>query len=210
MKRSRWALLAAAAAVLALGGWWFADAPESRAQAVAPLPVAAASPAVQPPARVSAPTQPVAPRVASAASAPVTHWDLCGVGRVPIPAAQAASAAGGLPELPEHLGTYAQEQARERALEALRRGSERERAVALLWADRQAGAPALGAMAAGTTDPMVLRLAMQVCGGRLHAGTQACTSLAPDALARAEPDNLVGWLLWAARPCRLSSHATCI
>jgi len=123
---------------------------------------------------------------------------LCGIGRVPLPPGPHASGAvfERLPELPPHLGAQAHEQALERTVKALRSGDARQRAVAALWAGSE-GTDRLAAMAMETGDPLALQVALQRCPERAASGP--CAQLMPDALARAEPDNLVGWLIWAHR-----------
>ncbi len=126
-------LVAALLVVLVLARWW------PRA-ALSPAAVAASTPAVehalaavhQPPASAAA-TALRAPASASA-SAAGRVWDLCGVGRVPIPPGLPASGneLGDLPDLPEPLGRQALALARQRTLAVLQAGTPRQRAAALV------------------------------------------------------------------------------
>jgi hypothetical protein len=199
MRRVPLALLVVAAGA---AGWLLLQGLR-REQAIEAAPAAGLQPTpAAPQAEAAAVSNDSVAASASAARATTDaprHWDLCGLGRLPIPPGAAAS--GGtfdhLPELPAHLARQAQEQALQRALETLRQGNARQQAVASLWSTGEAHAPGLAAVAASTGDPMALTFALQRCHDQPQAG--ACALLPPQALARAEPENLTGWLLWAAR-----------
>jgi hypothetical protein len=160
-----------------------------------------------PPARTAqglAPAAPV-PAVALAASSPVAGavagvFDLCGLGRVSVPAgAQDGSAAGGLDALPTPLGREPMEQARERMLATLRAGPPRARVAALLLAQPEPGddagrrtwAQALTQQALDSHDAVALAWAEQGCG-HLADGPACRLSLIRERL-RLEPDNGHHW-----------------
>lgn len=122
----------------------------------------------------------------------VAVWDLCGVGRVPVPPGMAASGVDGSAELPAHLGGDAQVVARQHLWSALESGGLRARAAAAawqgFWRERSSGNPALQALARGASDPVVLSWALAQC-----REWKACEGLSPADWARLEPDNAAPW-----------------
>lgn len=142
-----------------------------------------------------------APAPAVAASAPASvaqqYWDLCGVGRVPVPPGLSASSPdmGGLNNLPAPVGVHAATEAMVRMHAALPGQGPRGQALALLMD----GAPLEGLvkLAKETADPAVLQWALMKCHDQPEKG--ACADLSPRALTRLDPNNAMAWLLLAAR-----------
>ncbi|MDE2372524.1 MAG: hypothetical protein KGN16_26395 [Burkholderiales bacterium] len=137
-----------------------------------------------------------------AGDAPV--WDLCGVGRVPVPPDLAAGARQTGVELPPNLGERALVAAHARLLAAMDAGSARPRAAALLMRQMVYPAPANALtpqvlaqqsahLAVGSGDPVLLAWAAQQC-----VSTASCPTDPAAAWSQVEPDNAVPWLLIAA------------
>ncbi|MDE2369085.1 MAG: hypothetical protein KGN16_08940 [Burkholderiales bacterium] len=149
--------------------------------------------------------------VRESGEAPV--WDLCGVGKMPVPPDLAASASPMGVELPPNLGEQALAAALERLLAAMDVGSPRSRAAAMLMhpmivpapADApspQAGAQQLASLAAGSGDPVLLAWAARHCDVNT-----ACATDPAIAWSRIEPDNAVPWLLIAAHQPGMQAEA---
>ncbi|MDP2005084.1 MAG: hypothetical protein Q8K45_05360 [Rubrivivax sp.] len=130
-------------------------------------------------------------------------WDLCGVGRLPVPAGAAAGLdpERALAALPAHLGRDAYAQAHLDLFAALDAGPPRWRAAAvMLRGTDAAGVPqalALPALARQTDDPVVVLWAQQRCD--LGA---SCLEMV-ERWALVEPQNLAPWArLLALQPQR--------
>jgi hypothetical protein len=171
----------------------------------------------QQPAQVptSAPAFPVA-----SSDQDASVWDLCGIGRLPIPQALLALASGQWTELPKHLGESAQALGRERLLQALSQGDARARAAGLLLkrgftqkaaldalptrspfdapaaeaAHRRLEAPAtqeeLRALAYSSGDGTVAHWALVSCGS-----DHACRAKANALWRQVDPGNAAPWLI---------------
>jgi hypothetical protein len=178
----------------------------------------------------SAPVGPVASNDPDA-----SVWDLCGIGRLPIPQALLALAKGGWAELPKHLGDTAQELGRERLLQALSQGDVRERAAGLLldhgfvqraaWAasvntaqPTLTAAPsplgvsdaitwqALLTMARSSGDAVIASWALATCRGDKRCQTQASA-----VWRQLEPSNAAAWMVeWQYTPGSPSSSLAAI
>ncbi len=124
----------------------------------------------------------------------VEVWDLCGVGRVPVPPRSSASGVHVPAELPPHLGEDAQAAARQQLLAALDAGGLRARAVAAVWRglrrSKPDGNPELQALARGASDPVVVAWALAQCSER-----EPCEGLSARDWVRLEPDNAAAWSL---------------
>jgi hypothetical protein len=147
------------------------------------------------------------PKAAAEASAGAAVWDLCGIGRVPVPAS-AKGTDGGLTDLPNHLGEAAHQQARQALLAAMSQGDARSRAAALVWQRHQSYAAAYAASAPPSTyEPStalrsaILSLAEENADATIAAwalstcqGDRACRQRASDTWLRLEPGNAVARL----------------
>lgn len=126
-------------------------------------------------------------------------WDLCGVGRMPVPAGAGALEDDGMGTLPRHLGADLAVSAMEGMAMKLDAGDARSRAalVVLLGVDGQGRdrQAALSALAAGSSDPVVAMWASDLC-----PDVGRCDLAALTRWAELEPDNAAAWLLW------LSAH----
>lgn len=153
------------------------------------------------------------PAAAPAASVPV--WDLCGIGRMPVPAGTRLPAQppnlNDMPDLPPHLGTATIDAGRAQLLAALRQGGARARAAAAYWAPvpvndamtppgSNAAAEELVALAGD--DPMVLRWAVARCQ------SSACREAVAARWVRIEPDNAVPRLMQMAERASVDADAS--
>ncbi|MBK6471080.1 MAG: hypothetical protein IPF94_10155 [Betaproteobacteria bacterium] len=217
--------VAAVAALLALGAWlWSAEtgrlAPEPDVApggpaAVASRPQPGAAPTVDrlPPeaapsgALALATSLPAANQAQaeapSRAKAGAPVWDLCGVGRMPVPSGAVAQPGPeqALAALPPHLGRDAWVQAYAALATALDAGPPRWRAAALMLRGSDAtGWPqalALPELARASDDPVVAMWALQRCD--LGA---SCLEMA-ERWTQVEPQNLAPWVdLLARQPQR--------
>jgi hypothetical protein len=225
-RRFSWgALLALVAAALL---WWLLrSGPEAGPQAAGPALAASASasspfngeiagsplgPASAPPvlaSEVKAQSTAVSDAGAAGAgtlalnSAP-THWDLCGVGKVPIPAEpplSAASAAeraafekawgtGGIPpELPRHWGEDAVASLLARTIASLPQRGPRAQALANYLAEPSA-TRALLQQAERGGEAVVARWAVAACA---RGDVEPCAARAAHAWVRADPQNAAAW-----------------
>jgi hypothetical protein len=144
-----------------------------------------------------------------------THWDLCGVGLVPIPKAvpeaplSAASAAeramgekmaailGGPPQLPAHWGEQAVNRVFEGVRAVLPQRGPRGRALAIMLSAPNAAEALVGEAERGT-DPVVGRWASATCA---RYDAPPCAARASRAWARMDRSNAAAWMaLWAAEP----------
>ncbi len=197
-----WRRVAAVAFIAAAVAWLVFWQP-----APGPLPTpAVAGEAAQPPGTMAsaaparAPSASAWPAIATPqlpASAPV--WDLCGVGRLPVPAGTRLSAGSGdLVDLPAHLGAEPAVMAMLRTLAVLDTGEARARAAAVLLRGTDASgaerAPALAALSAASIDPLVAMWAAERC-----QRAQGCDDAALAVWRSREPDNAAAWLLWLQR-----------
>jgi hypothetical protein len=148
-----------------------------------------ASASVAPPRGLPAalPEVPMASPAASAASAHAgaasSVWDLCGLGRMPKPAAQALDADGAQkwPPFPAHIAVQPTAEAAQRAFDILVRGNAEQRAAAhmvhwLLDPDAQGRATALQALhdlALMSPEPPIARWAAQTCAREKNACSEA-------------------------------------
>lgn len=193
MMRWAWLLAAGAAAVLGVLAVWSPVAPTRPSNPPAlPAPVAAAMPV---PTRATGPARAASAAVAPpvAADQPTTAvWDLCGIGRVPLPPGTAASAAADV-ELPAHLGALPAAELGERMLATLSNGTPRQRAAALMLnldPERSAASAAqLAELALSAKDPVMYFWAWSRCQDR-----RPCGSTLALAWAAAEPANAAAWL----------------
>jgi hypothetical protein len=222
------ALLALLAAVLVW--WWMRSGPVAGQQAAVAGPAASAAvatPSAEDTARraqepasasavlaakvkslsVSGANSDVPTSGADSTSGAPTHWDLCGVGRVPIPKAapsgrlSAASAAlqasiekyaaqHGIPaELPPHLGDEAVSQLLERTIQVLAQRGPRGLALASYLA-RPESPDELVQKAERGTDAVVARWAVASC--KRVQGAH-CESRAARAWVRLDPNNAAAW-----------------
>lgn len=190
---------------------------ETLPSAVAPRPAPSAG---EPAARWSAAPEasaavPSALAVASAVSGAepaldrpaVVVWDLCGVGRMPVP--RGADALARWPDLPPHLGKDAVDAGREQLLAALRRGDTRARAAALYWApvpsDATLAQPdddgATELLDEGPRDPVVLRWAAARCR------SETCRAKAAARWSQLDPQNAVPRLIRMSTASRVPEEA---
>lgn len=201
----------AAALVLLAAGWSWLD--ERSATAGGAPPVAVPAPAVAPvPSRqpqqlavvAPAPTPTPTPHPLPGAIVESPTADLCGIGRMPLPASgDGKEGAGGIEALPDPIGRYALLQARSRTVAALRGGSGSARVAALLLqtpdttdtAATATWAAELLQEAQRSGDPIALRWAESACGW-LPEGP-ACRLSLIKARLRAEPQNALHWAAWA-------------
>jgi hypothetical protein len=177
------------------------------------ITVPAHRPAASAPAGVTATNDMHKPHEASPSNGPKLTdrfvWDLCGIGRLPIPQAALAVAQGGLAELPKHLGETAHEQGRDALWRALAAGDARARAAALLWRATARGvtvglpAPAQPIVSEATeafkaallqlaeeqSDALIASWAVKACGG-----DRACRQRAADVWLRVDPVNAAALL----------------
>jgi hypothetical protein len=136
-------------------------------------------------------------------------WDLCGVGRLPIPPGLPDLASGGWTRLPKHLGEEAQDSGRERLQQAMGQGDARARGAALVlrlgYAQRFARTDselktaadaveqtqqALLALAQGSGDPAVAAWAVASCRTDV-----ACKAKANAVWRQVDPDNATPWMV---------------
>jgi hypothetical protein len=146
-------------------------------------------------------------------------WDLCGVGRLPIPQALLAVSRGDWAELPKHLGESAQAMGRERLLQALSQGDARARAAELVLrpgfvrqaalaaatakirqvsvgtsvpeaVDAPPAAQALLTLARSSGDAVVASWALASCHG-----DPGCEGQASTLWRQLEPANAVPWMV---------------
>jgi hypothetical protein len=128
----------------------------------------------------------------------LTYWDLCGVGRVPVPAGTSptASVADSWHGLPAPMGDTALEDVRRRMLALLPNAGPRDQLLALIW--RGAGAGEIANLARSSGDGLVMRWAVARCQA---APASECNGLSSRDWAKLEPDNAAAWLtLWADEP----------
>lgn len=137
------------------------------------------------------------PAPAASAMAPPAVWDLCGIGRLPVPPAPAASAASApsdpFDNLPSHLGARAFERGLQALLHRLDQGSPRWRAAAImLRGTGPAGEPfhpAMRWLSSQSSDPVVAMWALQRCGGH-----KACAPADLQRWLALDPDNQLAWM----------------
>jgi hypothetical protein len=155
-------------------------------------PGAAGSPTLAPAALGQRPVLPAATGPASGVAERV--WDLCGLGRMPWPAAQEAS------KPPEHVMGPSVLSAQQGVLASLEAGSPRQRAVAAQLRRHLAGAPVpvrpialtwLELSRLAPQDAVLQAWTVAACGGQ-----QECPGLgaATQAWLRLEPRNAAAWL----------------
>lgn len=149
-----------------------------------------------------------APAASVLAQAPVrTHWDLCGVGVLPV-----APGTADPEQLPAHLGEDLFAAAREQLWARWERGSVREQVVASLWRGIAQAGQHLGgetdpaqslrkgiaravALASASEDAQAQRWAL----GQCLAYSLPCGALDARRLAHADPGNAAAWLLLLAQ-----------
>ncbi len=146
---------------------------------------------------------------AGAASA-LTHWELCGIGRMPVPPGAGGSAA----ELPASLGEDALRLARQQVAARLMQGSARARVVSVLMS-RPSDAAGEGAWqlwsasvvraALHSGDAQAMHWAAAACPWA--ADGPACRTTLLRARVRVEPDNAMHWLAWAEEEPEQSARA---
>ncbi len=142
------------------------------------------------------------------AAAQPTHWDLCGVGRVPAPqqppspplsaASQAERAMlakvvavmGGPPVLPAHWGEEAVDRVFGRVLNLLPQRGPRERALALMLRSNNPALDLLQEAEAGT-EAVVARWAVASCE---RVGAPPCRAQAARAWVKSDRSNAAAWL----------------
>lgn len=117
-------------------------------------------------------------------------WDLCGIGRVPIPP---GASPGESPELPEHLGATPFAEAREKLLAVLRSGDARAQIAAshvlVYTMGIQEDDTSEADLAHAGRDPVAVSWALGRCR------TKPCQDQALDRWLELEPDNAVPLLL---------------
>ncbi len=210
MRRAAWLAVALALVLWAVALQRWAAMETASAPTAETRPVVAAEPSrwsAAPAAAVEQEATRPGPAPAPAASAPV--WDLCGIGRMPVPAGARLPAQppnpNDLPDLPPHLGTAAVDAGRAQLLAALAQGGSRARAAAAYWAPvpvNEAMAPpgsnaaAEELVALAGDDPVVLRWAAARCQ------SSACREAMAARWSRIEPDNAVPRLMQMAEHAR--------
>lgn len=127
-------------------------------------------------------------------------WELCGIGRMPVPRAAATSALDPMTNLPEHLGRDALDAARGPLLAALDGGGVRERAAAVMLRDSPAARyrpqQSLTTLQHASTDPVVAAWAAARC-----SASDRCSAADLERWSELEPDNMAAWLaLLAGKP----------
>jgi hypothetical protein len=215
------------AGVMLLGLWWAWPQPRAVIQGQAPLPsaglsAAASAPAVGQPAnpregRASAPTATAADAETDIArdlrawwESSEKVWDLCGVGRLPIPPALVALGVEAMLALPRHLGEDPQNAARKSLLNSMEQGSPRAQAAAALWRNQSvmmegwlqaASAASPNAWAPPTASAQTLQVVAKLAGAaetdavlaawlvNLCGTDTACRADAKARWLRADPDN---------------------
>jgi len=176
-------------------------------------PVSDGSPRRWPPDAAQAPASaaPAAPpAVAVAGRVPGREvWDLCGVGRMPVPPGTLDPEQPPAPLVAQPLEGW-----RERWLAQLANGTPRQRALGeLLQARETLGAEAQAhwqrvvdlARANAGADPVLLQWAL---GGCDEVGAAACQGLPARRLTEAAPDSAAAWLLRLQRDPGLAAEAT--
>jgi hypothetical protein len=218
------------AGVMLLGLWWAWPRPQAVIQGQAPLPSASLSAAASAPAagqvanpkegRASAPTATAADAETDIArdlrawwASSEKVWDLCGVGRLPIPPALVALGVEAMLALPRHLGEDPQNAARKSLLNVMEHGSPRSQAAAALWRNQSAmleglrlatsaaSAASPNAWAPPTTSAQTLQVVAKLAGAaetdavlaawlvNLCGTDPACRADAKARWLRADPDN---------------------
>ena len=190
----RWVMTGVAAACLLAAALWWLRAPTVPLHStVMPMatPPQTPLPAVPPAtadSSLAARRPPKIGELAAGLGPPV--WDLCGIGRVPVPPALAASAAEDpMGALPHHLGKDAFEAGLTKLVQALRAGGPRWRAAAALLGsdfrrDDPAATRAVAELARSGNDPVVAMWALSRC-----RGDDACALVSARRWADLEPDN---------------------
>ena len=215
MKRLHFARLAGMAVLLGLAGlvaWWWAAGQAPAPQALAPAgeafpwgraPMGTSEAAHPPQATAAAPVQAPASMPARAGAAAV--FDVCGLGRISLPAGvPEESVSGGVEALPAPVGSEPLAQARGRLVAGLHAaGTARARVAAQLLqrpdtedeAAWQAWAQATLQRALAQPDPVALAWAEEACGHLPGAGEQGapCRLGLIRARLRLEPDNAHHW-----------------
>ena len=195
-RRTGWSIGVVAAAVviaLVVARWVRPQAPAD-ADATSSRPAEVTAPQ-SPPSRIPAAVSNeggVRQTVSAKPTDATPVWDLCGLGRVPVPPGSSASAAAHF-DLPTHLGAIPAAELGERTLAALKQGTPRQRAAALMLnmdPERvESAAAELAQLALSSKDPLVMSWAWSRCSGNRACGT---------GLARAwtdiEPTNAASWL----------------
>ncbi|HZF78146.1 MAG TPA: hypothetical protein VEZ89_00005, partial [Rubrivivax sp.] len=106
--------------------------------------------------------------------AATTVWDLCGIGKLPVPRGTSASAAANF-NLPPHLGAIPSAELYERTLAILQKGTPRQRAAALVLnldpALAEGAAAQLAELALSSRDPVVLHWAWARCHWKRPCGS---------------------------------------
>ena len=144
--------------------------------------------------------------VSAQSDAPLV-WDLCGVGRMPVPAAAAIHAIEGrvgFEHLPAPLGEHALADASAQLRSRLERGSARQRAVAVLLqfgsiqtaADVAAMVSQLVVLARDETDPAVIAWTLSMCDAY---DPSACGAALARRWIAAEPGNAAAWIALSKR-----------
>ena len=188
----RWLLPTAVLALFAAGWVWLVhrepDPPPAR---IARAPEARLRPA---------PSEPLpAPSVAARGAVPVAAepaasaspvWDLCGLGRLPVPAGSTASE-----RLPGPVGEDSLQAWLPAWRARLEAGDARARAASLLFASggQPGDVTALVQLARSARDPVIWAWAFGSCGGGMHA--EPCGQLDAAEWARDDPGNAWPWLL---------------
>ncbi len=177
--------------------------------AAAQEPPAAAGPPVALAGKVQSPSpSPIGARLfdnaALLAAAQPTHWDLCGVGQIPIPPAPPLSAASAaelaaltkqwgplnlVPELPRHWEEDRVASVLAQIMASLAQRGPRAQALAKYFAGAQ-GTTALLEQAERGGEAVVARWAVAACG---RPEGESCAARAARQWVRADPQNAVAW-----------------
>ncbi len=199
--------------LVAVGWWWQRMASTGAVLAIPTISkdqvTAKRLSAPSPPASTAEPGHASPP--ASAVSGPMADgdpdakvWDLCGIGRLPIPQALLALATGRWTELPKHLGDTAQALGRERLQQALSQGDARARAAGLLLSHSYAQRDAWQTMATQNQRELTAESDAQLAKA-------ATTQQALLALAQSSQDPVIAsWALASCGfmwPCRTQAAA---
>lgn len=166
----------------ASGSGWFSSKVDGRVPEIAAVPAEASA-------------------AASLVAASPAFWELCDLGRVPVPPGMRLPR-GELPPIPAPLGRDALAAQMERVVAALRAGDPKSRLAAQMWSqpetddaqDQATWAAGVLAEARASRDPQALRWAAHAC--RFVADGPSCRAELARARVQAEPANALHWLHW--------------
>ncbi|UXH80724.1 hypothetical protein [Roseateles amylovorans] len=190
--------------------WWADTASAHEGVRLAPRSVLASLPVDSPDLNDTGSSSTVTEAAEGEASLRPTHWELCGLGQMPVPPGAGASAA----ELPPSLGEDALRQARQQVAARLMQGTARARVVSLLMSRP---ADEAGEGAAQVWAASVMRAALHSGEAQaMHWAAAACPFAADGpscrltllrARVRVEPENALHWMAWAQEEPEQSAAA---